>query len=248
MRKIYFLILISLFGYAAFGQDEIDTDRPDQTETPSIVPVNRFQMENGFVHQQAQEHESDLLLPTSLWKFGINENLELRLETDIIYNKFADSTQSGLSPVIVGLKVKLWEEKGILPQASLITQFELPKLASKELQLDYLAPEIRFLFQNTLTKKADLGYNLGVNWDGETNDPVYAYTFSPNISITEKLKAYVEAYGFMPAHHHGEHWADGGFMYLITKDIQVDISAGYEVIAPAHYHQYYESLGVSFRI
>lgn len=248
MRNLYFLALTLFLTVTAFAQEEIDTDRPDQTETPSIVPEHRFQMENGFVHQQSQKHESDLLLPTALWKFGINKNLELRLETDIIYNKFQDNTQSGLNPVIVGLKVKLWDEKGILPQASLITQMQLPKLASTELKVDYLAPEIRLLFQNTLTENADLGYNLGINWDGESTDPIYAYTFSPNISITRKLKAYVEAYGFMPAHHHAEHWADGGFMFLITKDLQIDISAGYEITSANHYHQYYESLGVSFRI
>lgn len=248
MKHLYFLAIL-LFTYCTtFAQDEIDTDRPDQTETPSIVPVNRFQMENGFVQQQEQKHESDLMFPTALWKFGISKNLEARLETDIIYNKFQDSTQSGLKPLIVGLKIKLWDEKGFVPQASLITQMQIPKLASKELMVNHLAPEIRFLFQNTLTENADLGYNLGVNWDGESTAPIYAYTFSPNISITKKLKAYVEAYGFMPAHHHSEHWTDGGFMFLITKDLQLDISAGYEITSANHYHRYYESLGVSFRI
>lgn len=247
--KIFYALLFSCFLYRpVYSQDDIDTDRPDQTETSSIVPVNRFQMENGFLHQQTSKGESESALPTSLWKFGISKNIELRLITDLIYNRTPDTTNTGLNPVVAGLKVKLWEEKGILPQASLITHILLPKVASKDLQVKYLAPEIRLLFQNTITDDIDLGYNLGMNWDGKSPDPIFAYTFSPNMSLTKKLKAYIEAFGFCPQYKHAEHWFDGGFMFLIHKDVQLDISAGYEITSQEGFHQFYESIGFSFRI
>jgi hypothetical protein len=231
-----------------FSQEEIDTDRPDQTETPTIVPTGRFQMENGFEHQQNGKKERTLTLPTSLWKFGISKNLELRLTTEFIHDKMEDSTVYGLKPILIGFKVKLFEEKGILPQTSFITHLLIPKLASRDLQASYLATELRFLFQNSLSEDIDLGYNIGVQWDGKSADPVYAYTFSPNIAITKKLKAYGEAYGFLPQHASAEHWIDGGFIFLITKDIQIDIAAGYELTTHSNFHQYFETLGISFRI
>lgn len=247
--KIFYALLFSCFLYLpVYSQDDIDTDRPDQTETSTIVPAKHFQMENGFLHQQTSKGKSELLLPTSLWKYGLSKNIELRLITDLVYNRTSDSVTTGLNPVVIGLKVKLWEEKGILPQASLITHMQLPKVASKNLQVKYLAPQIRLLFQNTVTDDIDVGYNLGMNWDGESPDPIFAYTFSPNMSLTKKLKAYIEAYGFCPQYRHAEHWCDGGFMFLIAKDVQLDISAGYEITSQDHYHQFYESLGFSFRI
>lgn len=248
MKIVYALLLCCFLYQPVYSQDQIDTDRPDQTETTSIVPANRFQMENGFLHQQTNEDENELLLPTSLWKFGITNNIELRLITELAYNTYTDSTTNGLSPVVLGIKVKLWEEKGIVPQASLITHVLLPKLASKNLQAKHVAPEIRLLFQNTLTDDIDLGYNLGMNWDGESPDPIFAYTLSPAMNITKQLKAYIEAFGFCPQYRHAEHWFDGGFMFLISKDIQLDISAGYEITSQEGYHQFYESVGFSFRI
>ncbi|MDV6168185.1 transporter [Flavobacterium sp. DG1-102-2] len=248
MKNLYAIVLIVTSFWAASAQDEIDTDRPDQTETPSIVPAKRFQMENGFVHQQNAKSESELALPTSLWKFGVSKNVELRVDTDLIYNKSHDSTSTGLSPITAGIKVKLWEEKGFIPMTSLITQVLLPKVASGQLQVKYLAPELRLLFQNSITDDIDLGYNVGMKWDGESTDPTYEYTLSPNISITDKLKAYIEIYGFMPQQKHPEEWFDGGLMFLITKNVQVDISAGYEISALHKHHQYFESIGFSFRI
>lgn len=248
MRILYALIFSCLINFQISAQDDIDTDRPDQTETSSIVPLNHFQMENGFLHQQCSKQDSEFLLPTSLWKFGVAKNIELRLITELVYNTYKDSSITGLNPVVVGLKVKLWEEKGVLPQASLITHLLLPKVASKELQVKHLAPELRLLFQNTLTDNIDLGYNLGMNWDGESPDPIFTYTFSPAMNLTKQLKAYIESFGFCPQGRHPEHWFDGGFMFTMGKNVQFDISAGYELTSNEGYHQFYESMGFSFRL
>jgi len=249
MKYLYAIVFtIAVFQTSFAQQEEIDTDRPDQTETPTIVPANHFQMENGFLHQQNAKSESELALPTSLWKFGVSKNLEIRVTTDLIYNKSKDSTSTGLSPIVAGIKVRLWDEKGVIPQASLITQVLLPKVASNELKVKYLAPELRLLFQNEITDDIDLGYNLGMKWDGESTDPTFEYTISPNMNLTDKLKAYIEIYGFMPQQRHPEEWFDGGFMFLLTKNVQLDISAGYEITSTNNHHQFFESIGFSFRI
>ena len=72
---------------------------------------------------------------------------------------------------------------------------------------------------------------------------------SPNFKLNEEFSAYMEAFGYMPQQQqHATHWVDAGFKYLITKNIQVDISGGYELTSHNHFHSYYESLGFSFRI
>ncbi|MEO5905559.1 MAG: hypothetical protein ABIQ11_02450, partial [Saprospiraceae bacterium] len=52
-----FIVAASMMSTNLFAQADIDTmmiispiatDRPDQTETPSLVPKGYFQMENGF--------------------------------------------------------------------------------------------------------------------------------------------------------------------------------------------------------
>ncbi|MEX1202040.1 MAG: hypothetical protein WEA59_02260, partial [Ferruginibacter sp.] len=73
----YFIGLIFFLGTtdSIFGQilPPIQTDRPDQTESPFIVPKSHFQIECGFNFEKVNHQEKNLVYPTILWKYGINE-------------------------------------------------------------------------------------------------------------------------------------------------------------------------------
>jgi len=243
-----FLLALFLLPSIAFAQDEIETDRPDQTETVAIVPKGHFQMENGFQHTQSDRGASELMLPTSLSKFGISDRLELRLITNLIYNRVADSAAIGLEPIVLGVKVNIWKEKGLLPEFSLIAQAQLPKVASKNLQTKHVAPEIQLLFENTISDNISIGYNMDAEWDGISVNPEYEYTISPSYKFTDQLKGYLESFGYFPFRQHADHWIDGGLIFLINKNVQIDIAGAYELSSHQHFHQYYETLGFSFRI
>jgi Putative MetA-pathway of phenol degradation len=245
----HYLYLLLAMNLPAFAQDdEIETDRPDQTECAAIVPAGRFQMENGFLHTKTEKGSHEMMLPTALSKFGINEKLEVRLTTNLIYSKSPDSTATGFEPVTVGFKVSLWEQKGIVPKTSFIGEMTLPNVASKQYKKDYLAPQMQLLFQNEITDDFQLGYNFDIQWDGEDPAPGYEYTISPEYKVTDKLNAFVELYGFIAEHARTDNWADTGFTFLITKDIQLDLAGGYELTAHNHYHRFFETVGFSFRI
>src|SRR5690606_28810729 len=94
--------------------DPIEADRPDQTETPSIVPKGRFQVETGFAYEKLSSSENALVTPSILWKYGIIENFELRLITEYRTEEITDQKINGLLPVVVGFKVKLLDEAGVV--------------------------------------------------------------------------------------------------------------------------------------
>jgi hypothetical protein len=62
MKKNLFLIAILLVvTFAASAQTEkpeIVTDRPDQTEAPSLVPAGGLQVETGFIYEK--DHSGDV--------------------------------------------------------------------------------------------------------------------------------------------------------------------------------------------
>ena len=241
--KVVFFFLV--FQSAVFSQS-IETDRPDQTETPAIVPKNKFQFENGFVFEQNKSGSKSFLLPTVLSKYGVSENLELRLITEFIYDKTDDIRLSGISPVKIGFKVKLSDEKGIIPKTSFIGHLSIPRIASKELKSIYYAPTFRFTMQHTLTDKITLAYNLGSEWDGETPEPTFIYTLTTGFSLSEKMGSYIELYGFAPQNQHADHRFDGGFTYLLSNNAMIDMSAGFGITENAP--DYFLGLGFSFRI
>ncbi len=245
MKTKIFLTLFC-FSTTCFSQksEPIQADRPDQTETPAIVPKGMFQLEAGFSYQKENRNSESLELPSALWKYGVNENLELRLIAELISENSSIKT-IGFTPIMIGFKVRLCEENGLIPKTSFIGHISLPKVASTNYKTDFSAPEFRFTMQHTLSNKLTLGYNLGCEWDGITPVPTYLYTLTTGLAITNKLGTYAEVFGFASQTESANHNLDGGITYLITDNFMVDLSSGVGLTDIAL--EYYVTLGFSFR-
>jgi hypothetical protein len=241
----FLLLLISLVGYTQ-NIEPIQADRPDQTETPAIVPIGMFQVETGFTFQKNDKKSNLFSLPTTLWKYGVNENFELRLITEFISEENNISKSNGFNPIYVGFKVKLTNEKGIIPKTSFISHISLQNVASSKYKTDFYAPEFRFVMQHTLNEKLSLSYNLGAEWDGFTPEPTFIYTLTTGYSISDKLGSYIELFGFGPQNSKANHSFDGGLTYLINNNFMLDLSSGVGITNNAP--DYYTAIGFSFRI
>ena len=67
----HFLVLKNLLIPSAFmlftnaaAQQSIETDRPDQTEATSIVPIRFLQLESGFLFEKTDHNNIVSLHPT----------------------------------------------------------------------------------------------------------------------------------------------------------------------------------------
>ena len=81
MNKNYFILPIALFSQILFSQDLI-TDRPDQTESAVVVGDKKIQIESGILNQENSDGEKNLSIPTNLFRYGISEKIELRLNLE----------------------------------------------------------------------------------------------------------------------------------------------------------------------
>ncbi|WP_293875742.1 transporter [Flavobacterium sp.] len=246
--KSKILLLLLFFNLISFSQEiePLQADRPDQTETPSLVPAGMFQAESGFTFQKNDAVSTTKTLPSTLWKYGVNKNFEMRLITEFISQTINGETIFGLNPIYIGCKIKITDEQGFLPKTSFIGHILLPKLASTEFKADYFATKFRFVMQHTLTKKVSFSYNLGAEWDGFSPVATFIYTVTSGYSFTDQLGAYFELFGFAPQNETSNHSLDGGFTYLINNNFMLDLSSGIGITdnAPKHYF----ALGFSFRI
>ncbi|HUR31715.1 MAG TPA: transporter [Saprospiraceae bacterium] len=227
--------------------DAIETDRPDQTETASLVPKGYFQMENGF---SIEDTEPGFLYthPSTLWKIGVSDFFEVRVITEYINIQLYDNPKvDGLLPVQVGFKSKLLNQRGIIPKTSFIGHISLPGLASKQFQQTYFAPNFRLAFLHHIRQRFSVSYNLGAEWDGETPRPDFLYSLSLGANIIGGLGIYGELYGSMPQQREedNELRADAGFTYLITNDVIADISGGIGISDNAP--EKYIAIGFSYR-
>ncbi len=246
--KTKITIILGLFSIFGHSQDfpSIQTDRPDQTECPFIVPTNYLQMENGFSFQKTDNDSNEIVAPTVLLKYGINNHFELRMISEFILIKQNFNQISGINPILFGFKSRLFEEKGILPLTSFIGHLSVPKLASFLDKTTYIAPEFRFTMQHTISEKQSLSYNLGAEWNGETAEPTFIYTLTTGYSFSEKVSGYIELYGFIPQLEKPDHRFDLGLNYLLNPNNQLDISGGFGLTETSP--KYFLSLGYSFRV
>ncbi len=243
-------IIIFLFSHInTFSQERIATDRPDQTETATLVPKNYFQGEFGFGRISIHGNDYTLVHPTALLKYGLAKNFELRCEGNFIteYKQLIPQpkTTTGFEPLQVGLKAALFEGKNIIPKASLITHIALPFLATKKFEAQHIAPSFMLVMDNDITNTMDIGYNFGAVWDGFSITPEWIYTMSFGFDIGKKLSGYMEAFGSFQKNEPAKHSIDGGLCYYIGNDVKLDVYAGSGV--SRHAGNNFFGVGISFR-
>lgn len=251
---IAMLVFMSISLTKLYGQADstmmvspIETDRPDQTETASLVPKGYFQMENGF---SIEDTEPGFIYthPSTLWKWGVSESFELRVLTEYINIQLDPNPKvDGFLPVQVGLKSKLLDQKGFIPKTSFLGHITLPGVASKQFAQTYFAPSLRLAFLHNIGDQFSVSYNGGAEWDGETPRPDFIYSLSVGANIIGALGVYAELYGRTPQQREedAELRADAGLTYLVSNDVLVDVSGGIGLTDNAP--ERYVAIGLSYR-
>ena len=238
------------------------TDRPDQTESSSTVDVQAIQFEIGYthsVHDDTDNVRSDST-PETLIRYGLIENLELRLAWDGYQWQKTTAGNSttridGSSDMAVGLKYRLNEEQGWIPETAVLTHLSVPT-GKAGLSSEQVDPDLRFAFSHTLNESLSFGYNLGTAWKtGEdasgniTQRNQFIYTAALGMGLTDQLGAFIEFYGEVPTQSNSTGPAnsfDGGVTYLLSDDLQLDVSSGFGLSDAAA--DWFVSAGFSFRL
>lgn len=230
-----FMTLVFLPIFAQQERPELITDRPDATEAPSVVVRGALQIESGALFTSFEDdvlQTNTTTYNTTLLRFGLLENLELRLGWDFVEqrNKLSTAqeevTQSGLSPLLLGMKVNITQEKGWLPTIGLIGHLFLPFTASDDFKPQNTSVDFRFAFDHTLSDSSSIAYNLGAQWEADSPGAAYIYTLAYGYSLTDSFGLYAELYGDMPENKSANHYWDAGLTYLVLPNLQLDATVG----------------------
>lgn len=255
-------ILLMIFGlytfFPVFAQDDeisgMITDRPDQTESASIVPLGLLQIETGFIFQGDEAGmvtTNEVGLFTTLLRYGINTNFELRLGSAYLDvndkpETGEEQTVSGLAPVFAGIKLKMLEENGAVPKMAFLVTVEIPGTGRKEFTPEHPATDLRFAMDYTFSNRIGLGMNLGGRWNGTDPAPAGVYSLVLGFGLLENLSMFVESYGFLPSDKMPDHRLDTGFTFALKNNLQLDASGGIGLseVSP----DYFVNAGISWRI
>lgn len=225
---------------------EIETDRPDFTESPNVVPKGALQIETGFVFEKDKQtglnmgatpiHINSTTFNTGLLRYGLTDKLELRFNYSIDKVEesggVSDTSYTELSPMFLGAKTNLY--KGEKVSLGFLTHLYFTP------DFDGLSPEFLMPISIDLSEKLGVAFQLGMSWGIGEESPVGLYSMSIGYAITDALNAYVEPYGYSINNldYRGkDRRLNGGLTYLVNNKLQLDLTGGigYTKHAPDHF-------------
>lgn len=226
---IRFVLLICFFILVNFGNAQIITDRPDQTESSSTIEKGNLQIESGILlvfNESDLSSTQQLLAPTTLFRYGIINGLEIRVFNQFESLKDQNSYQkiNGISDLELGTKIQLLKKENINTEIAFLSHVVIPT-GTASLSNDKLATINKLSISHQLSENMGLGYNIGYDYFGDGNGD-FIYSFSLGISVTNRFSFYLEPYGSIVDFDEHKSNFDAGIAYLLNDNCQLDFSFG----------------------
>ena len=230
MRKLknnlFSLLLCLCCSSLAIAQSDenINTDRPDQSEGVYTLPKGQFQIENGYVFSK-EDSSANLML-----RYGLISNTEIRLEADF------DLRTPDFSSTTFSVKQRLYEsEQRYIPSVGLIGYGQYSKTDAKTYTFDAC-----LAFESSLTDQLSLAYGARSSGQFENLDVTAQINYAPN----NKLWGFVEYYASYNGMRAPEHNINAGIAYLLKPNFQIDLSGGRTLWQPEA--QYFVGVGIGY--
>jgi hypothetical protein len=232
----------------------INTDRPTFTPSHVVVPKGRLQFESGWTfsfEKSAQMRAYLYDFPELAARYGLTKFLEFRMfwsgETfnseRLARRRLPVRSINGPGDMEVGFKWQLFpgdEKRKWIPTTALITSIIAPTGGSSPYSSETVEPYINLIYGWNPTKKLTIagstGY-LGIREQGAPNalprsdnfqrwhQSIVAF-FSPTDRATLFYEWYILMYTDAPDNR-PLNFMDGGLIYHLTPNMQVDIRAGF---------------------
>jgi len=250
----------SISGEKSIGS--ISTDRPVQSETPTVVPKGFFQFELGGLYEQGSDismtnaifesgtTRSNLLyIPNLLIKYGLTGRLELRLATDYLSSETIDNFsgkesvyyESRLTHPLIGMKYAILREDGSMPNLTFSLQSQLPFWSIDD--FEELNLHSRLTLGKSLTE--NWYFITGLGYSGyEISDGSTFYVIQTGYSFG-KFTTVVEFYGKRLTYQN-QNAINAALVYLLNDNNQVDFSLGKGF--GNNFYDYYLAIGYSLRL
>ncbi len=167
-------------------------------------------------------------------RYGVTPSTETR----ILIDAGKEGGISGLKPITFSIKQRVLKQRKIIPAITFVGYVSFEKLASKNFQSNRIPFEVKLAFENELSDKFSLGYNLGTS----NNFTDFNITMGLSYAPTEKILTFVEY--FSTVTQTTEHNVDFGIMFLVKPQLQLDIAFGRSIFNTEE--RLFATLGVSY--
>ena len=212
-----FLIFLFLIFQSSTIYSQLKTDRPSQTDSPTVIETGYIQIETGV---SAEEIQSNI---NSLVRIGILNGVELRINSNYIINdEISFQKKSSFGDFELGSKFTILDKDQINTKVSFLTYLSIPT-APEVFSFNNYGFLNKLLVSHNLTSDSEIGYNIGynkfINYDGK-----YIYSLAYGKTL-ESFSIFFELFGDSNSDTFNSNF-NSGLTYLIDNDNQIDLSIG----------------------
>lgn len=230
MKTKTLLFILTLSASICFAQNELPTvvpDRPGHTFGTEVIQFHKLGWDNGFAFESSPDGSQTFTLNSTMLRFGIFENMELRVGTDFLMyrNDNLSKLTFGVAPLSIGTKLKVYEGAGVLPAIGLLAELKSSHVGSKDLLPSHLAPAMYLLFENTVSDWFSIGYNAGLEWNGETATPTTFLALALIFNVSNSVSTFVETYNYLHPVEDNKYMTEFGVTWLVSRRVQLDLEA-----------------------
>lgn len=237
LRPLMVSLVLCICAMAhAEDNDTIATDRPDFVESSDVVGNGRFQIEAGLALERttANGFEDRTFTTPTLFRYGIGDLWELRLETDgrtslrsEDQSTGASTTINGYSELSLGAKYHLTNESEGVPSTALLLHFDIPS-GSQAFRGKGVRPSLRAVAEWELPNDLSLGVMPGLIYNKNDSDKRFVGGILGIVlgkSWNDHFRTFVELAA--PQITNSDNGGtvstlDIGGAYLIDKHLQID--------------------------
>ena len=226
----YTYILIAFYICNITTAQSIITDRPDQTESASTIECGSLQIETGILIENYDEDFNYLYLPTTLFRLGVTQSIELRFVNQLEQSRHRlesvnEINKTNFGHLELGLKIRLAQYEKT--ELAYLTHYTFP--TGSYPMPNYVESNMfhKICFSTELNQKMNMGANIGYMLMNDGYNRV-TYSLVTGLKINEQVSTYIEPYGDISAADHEDIVSNinMGFTYLLKDNIQLDYSFG----------------------
>lgn len=223
------LLLLCVAPLAAQEEQPLNSDRPGFGT--GTATVERFQVEGGYTFSEMDEVEEQTIGELQ-FRIPLVPRLEVRLTPNsYVVRDTPTGEESGFEDANVGLKATLSEGADgfdlLRPAIGVVLNTTVPT-GEDEFGAESLQPTATLALGWTLGAGFDLGSDVNVQSldAGEERSTEISGGATLSHGFGPSLGGFVELYTFAPEDSPDRSYFDGGFTYLLSNDLQLDLNGG----------------------
>jgi len=212
-------------------------DRPGAITGVDVMPQGRLQWETYLGWERDRIDDPAMTywtLHSSMLRYGISNTAEVRLQANYSLAHFDGTNTNGLSNLLIGTKIRLFDGWKAVPAIGLLANIYVPGRSTSDFLPEDWGGTLGLLFQNELTPWLSLTYEGDFTWS-DTSRPEIFFAIGLGFQVSESIWLGLDQFNINTSDG-TECWSELSVGWQVSPRIQLDLGTDISLQYPGRFH------------